>query len=411
MWIRKERIWIVVAVVAVTLLAAGLTGVLPTYSQADGEVSPRAATNIVGETISYQGYLTDDDGNPLSGTQEMVFRLYSESSGGAPVYESGSMNVAVDEGLFEVGIDAPQSVFDGGPLWLQVEVEGEVLSPRQEIRPAPYAMGLRPGAEVRNAATGTALRLESQDVALAGAGENFGVYGLNEGSASGSGYGGYFTSTTGVGVFGGSSAVPSTTNRLPAGVYGSSEYGAGVYGEATGNFAWGGYFDGNVRIDGSLVISDSLFANDKSGYVVDVALHAGDEPLQQGDVVVVTGVAEPVVGDIPVPQVRMADSEASSAVIGVVDRRYRTDDPVRSQREEEPVAPGEYVGIVTLGAFKAIRVDASYGAIAPGDLLVSSPTPGHAMRADDPAAGTVLGKALDVLEEGQGVVAVMVTLD
>ncbi|HSM57138.1 MAG TPA: hypothetical protein VK879_13375 [Candidatus Sulfomarinibacteraceae bacterium] len=516
MRIHRHRIWIIVGVLAAALVAAGLVGVLPTYSQPgeQGQVDARGAASAVGEAISYQGFLTDDDGKRLSGNYAMIFRLYSQSSGGAPVYESGTMNVAVDAGLFEVGFDAPQGVFDGGPLWLGIEVEGEVLSPRQEIRPAPYAMSVRPGAVVRNAATGTALRLESQDVALYGEGGNFGVYGFNESSANGAGYGGYFTSTTGVGAFGGSTAAPSTTNPLVPGLHGHSEHGAGVYGTsdalfgygvfgdmsgsgvgaygraatgygvlgvsdgigvfgageshavygsntasvsgagyggyfesstgvgvfggstavpsmtnalpagvygysengtgifgASGDFAWAGYFDGHVRIDGSLVISDSLFANDKSGYVVDVALHDGDEPLQQGDVVVVTGVAEPVVGEIPAPLVRKADEAASSGVIGVVDRRYDVDDPVRSQSEEGPIAPGEYVRIVTLGAFKAIRVDASYGAIAPGDLLVSSPTPGHAMRADDPAAGTVVGKALDVLEEGQGVIAVMVTLD
>jgi hypothetical protein len=57
-----------------------------------------------------------------------------------------------------------------------------------------------------------------------------------------------------------------------------------------------------------------------------------------------------------------------------------------------------------------IKVDAGYGAVQPGDLLVSSPTPGHAMRADNPQAGTIIGKALSALDEGTGTVAVMVTL-
>src|SRR5215213_4412044 len=42
------------------------------------------------------------------------------------------------------------------------------------------------------------------------------------------------------------------------------------------------------------------------------------------------------------------------------------------------------------------KVDATFGAIRAGDLLTTSPTPGHAMKADDPfqAFGAVLGKAL-----------------
>ncbi len=45
----------------------------------------------------------------------------------------------------------------------------------------------------------------------------------------------------------------------------------------------------------------------------------------------------------------------------------------------------------------ADHVDAAYGTIKVGDLLTSSPTPGHAMRADDPKPGTIVGKALQPL--------------
>jgi hypothetical protein len=57
-------------------------------------------------------------------------------------------------------------------------------------------------------------------------------------------------------------------------------------------------------------------------------------------------------------------------------------------------------------------VDASYGAIEIGDLLTTSPTPGHAMKAADPvqAFGAVLGKALRPLSEGRGLIPVLVTL-
>jgi hypothetical protein len=55
-----------------------------------------------------------------------------------------------------------------------------------------------------------------------------------------------------------------------------------------------------------------------------------------------------------------------------------------------------------------VKVDSSYGTIRPGDLLVSSPTPGHAMRADDPAPGTVVGKALEPFDQGTGLVMMLV---
>jgi hypothetical protein len=58
------------------------------------------------------------------------------------------------------------------------------------------------------------------------------------------------------------------------------------------------------------------------------------------------------------------------------------------------------------------KVDATIGAIGVGDLLTSSTTPGHAMRADDPnrAFGAVIGKALRPLASGRGLVPVLVAL-
>jgi hypothetical protein len=58
------------------------------------------------------------------------------------------------------------------------------------------------------------------------------------------------------------------------------------------------------------------------------------------------------------------------------------------------------------------KVDAQYGSIEMGDLLTTSPTPGHAMKADDPTRsfGAVIGKALRPLETGQELIPILVTL-
>jgi hypothetical protein len=58
------------------------------------------------------------------------------------------------------------------------------------------------------------------------------------------------------------------------------------------------------------------------------------------------------------------------------------------------------------------NVDARYGAIEVGDLLTTSPTPGHAMKACDPlkAFGAVIGKALRPLHEGQGLILILIAL-
>jgi len=58
------------------------------------------------------------------------------------------------------------------------------------------------------------------------------------------------------------------------------------------------------------------------------------------------------------------------------------------------------------------RVDASLAPIEVGNLLTSSQTPGHAMRATDPlrAFGAVIGKSLESLPAGQGLIPILVGL-
>lgn len=58
------------------------------------------------------------------------------------------------------------------------------------------------------------------------------------------------------------------------------------------------------------------------------------------------------------------------------------------------------------------KADAQYSPIAVGDLLTTSSTPGHAMKASDPlrAFGAVIGKALGTLNEGRALIPVLVAL-
>jgi hypothetical protein len=58
------------------------------------------------------------------------------------------------------------------------------------------------------------------------------------------------------------------------------------------------------------------------------------------------------------------------------------------------------------------KVDAQYGAVETGDLLTTSPTPGHAMKATDQlkAFGAVIGKALRPLKEGHALIPILIAL-
>jgi hypothetical protein len=80
----------------------------------------------------------------------------------------------------------------------------------------------------------------------------------------------------------------------------------------------------------------------------------------------------------------------------------------------ESAASGEGVELfeaaVAVSGVTPCRVDAGFGSIRPGDLLVSSPTPGYAMRAADPLPGTVIGKALEPLDSGTGSIRMLVMM-
>jgi len=65
-----------------------------------------------------------------------------------------------------------------------------------------------------------------------------------------------------------------------------------------------------------------------------------------------------------------------------------------------------------------VKADAEYGPIEVGDLLVASATPGYVMRSKPVdlngisihRPGTIIGKALEPLKEGQGEILTLVTL-
>jgi hypothetical protein len=68
--------------------------------------------------------------------------------------------------------------------------------------------------------------------------------------------------------------------------------------------------------------------------------------------------------------------------------------------------------ILALAGRVPVKVTAKYGAIAVGDLLVSSPIPGYAMKCPEKSQciGAVIGKALEPLAEGSGLIEVQIVL-
>lgn len=165
--------------------------------------------------------------------------------------------------------------------------------------------------------------------------------------------------------------------------------GAGIYGEHRGNGP-AGFFNGNVVVTKDIFLSNADCAED-----FDLARTGAIEP---GTVMVIDQDGALLESE------HAYDKKVAGIVSGAGDFRPAIVlDRQQSQVQRVPIA---MVGKVYC------KADATYGSIDVGDLLTTSPTPGHAMRAGDPmkAFGAVIGKALRPLSGGTGLIPVLVAL-
>ena len=110
---------------------------------------PAGAPAQVPQKMNYQVMLTDDADQPLADQSvQLVFRIYNLEAGGGQLWTE-THNVATNSiGVVSVvlGTYSPLSLAFDGPLWLQVAVDGEIMSPRRELTSAPYALSVSAGA-------------------------------------------------------------------------------------------------------------------------------------------------------------------------------------------------------------------------------------------------------------------------
>jgi hypothetical protein len=213
---------------------------------------------------TYQGQLRRG-GAAYSGTCNFQFSLWDAASGGTQQHSTQSINgVSVVNGLFTVTLDFAETspigeviTFRGDATWLATSVQcsGDgagftQLDPRQPITATPYALTLRPGAQIEGSAVFDMLFAENS----------------NGDGIAGRGFRGLSGSTNqanGFGVFG--TAYGQGPNSV--GVFGYSESGAAISGHSGGvgpailgentNTGYAGQFTGPVVVSGYLSVDFS----------------------------------------------------------------------------------------------------------------------------------------------------------
>ena len=148
---------------------------------------------------------------------------------------------------------------------------------------------------------------------------------------------------------------------------------------------------GNVTFAGDVVLSGADCAED-------FEVVAGAEEVAAGDVMVIDGDGRLSASTC------MYDTRVVGIVAGAGE--FRPGMVLGRRAGEQNRVPIALIGRT------GCRVDATYGAVRVGDLLTTSPTPGHAMLAKDPvrAFGAVVGKALVPLTMGRSLIPVLIAL-
>jgi hypothetical protein len=390
----------------------------------------RVSAQTISSAFTYQGTFADG-GVPANGTYDFEFALFGDPNAAA-LETVTNLGVVVAGGLINTEVLFSAGNYNGQVKSIEVHVRPTgggsftVLAPRQSLTAAPYAMGLpMPFQRVVNTGSTSSFQIENADGggAIAGivtansgfaavTGSSFGGPGVNGASTSSAGVRGtseqgdgmrglgvigvHGVGTTGVWAEGGLLATDSISCNLP----GSCQSVVNIRNDTIGNLiiASAGTPSTDVfRVNGN----GSVFANgDYNTGGADVAEYVpASEKLEPGDVVEIdeaTGHA-----------FRLSSQTNSTSVGGVISTKPGVS--LNASEAEESKAKG--MPRLALSGRVPVKATSENGAIRAGDLLVSSSKPGRAMRAPDaPRAGTVIGKAMQKLDQETGEIEMLVML-
>ncbi|UCC79134.1 MAG: hypothetical protein JSW64_12790, partial [Candidatus Zixiibacteriota bacterium] len=108
----------------------------------DGGSGSNLITSVP-RTMSYQGFLKDAGGDPVTDTLEITFRVYDVEFGGAALWTEAVPDISIIEGKFSavLGETLPINLSFDVDYWisLQVESDPQELAPRLKLHMSSYA--------------------------------------------------------------------------------------------------------------------------------------------------------------------------------------------------------------------------------------------------------------------------------
>ena len=153
---------------------------------------------------------------------------------------------------------------------------------------------------------------------------------------------------------------------------------------------------GDSVIRGSVVIEASSKSKNGSGSIVDHFVVDSQDFISEGDILTASEAGEGIL--------KKSQTKYQKSVIGIVAAQAAIS--MNNSGTQEKIYP-----VVLCGRTRC-KIDARNNPVAPGDLIVTSDTPGCGMKGTIDSfgkIGTVVGKALEAIEDGVGTIAVFVT--
>ena len=244
------------------------------------------------------------------------------------------------------------------------------------------------GSGVYGEATATGIVRNCGGYFIAAGGMGKGVYGEATNTEFVQNYGGYFEAKGGVGF-----GVVGKGAMYGGWFEASGTNGRGIWAKGGSN-GYAGEFEGKVKVQvleitGGADLSEQFEVSGEVGKV------------KAGMVVCI---------DTDNPGNLVVSSKAYDRTVAGIVSGAGGVKPGMLMGQKGTMADGEHPVALTGRVY--CWADATSGPVQPGDLLTTSNTPGHAMKITDytKAQGAILGKAMSSLEEGRGLVLVLVTL-